>query len=359
MQLKDIARMRLINQQIEAGKFTAVKELVGWMGGMQAQDYAMAKWAIGIRLPNATNQIVENSLNHGEIIRTHLLRPTWHFVSADDIYWMLELTAAHIKASLRSRHKQLELSEAIFSKSNRIMENALQGGKHLTREELLAKLEEAKIPLNENRASHLLLEAELDGIACSGARNGGKQTYSLLEERVPRKKPLTREEALGKLAGIYFASRGPATLKDFVWWSGLSISQAKLALELAGSDFCSEAINSQIFWFADLHSDRKIEKEVVDLLPAYDEFLIGYADRRPSLTFTDQKKTISNNGIFRPVILVDGQVMGIWNKLAEKDKVAVRISFFEKPGKTTSHLVAEEVSRYGDFLGKEIGVVFE
>jgi hypothetical protein len=267
------------------------------------------------------------------------------------------LTAPQIKASLKSRHKQLGLSENIFLKSNSVIESALRGGNHLIREELLAELGKAKFVLSENRASHLLLRAELDGIICSGAPKGGKLTYALLEERVPRTKPLSREEALGKLARKYFSSRGPATLKDFVWWSGLPVSQAKLALELAGTDLCSEAIDSRMYWFTDLHSDHKFEKEVVDLLPAYDEFLIGYEDRRPSLPFTDQKKTISNNGIFRPVIVVNGQVMGIWKRQSKKDKDMVQTSFFEEPVLAIQILVKEAASKYEHYLGKKIEII--
>ncbi len=160
MNLTDIAKIRLISQQIAETKFKTVKDIVDWMGAMQAQDYAVAKWAIGVRLPNSTDQVIETAINNGEIIRTHLLRPTWHFVSADAIYWMLELTAPQIKASLKSRHKELELSETIFAKSNTIIEKALRGGKHLTREELMAELGKGKIATDDNRASHLLLRAE-------------------------------------------------------------------------------------------------------------------------------------------------------------------------------------------------------
>lgn len=156
MNLTDLAVMRLFSQQIAATKFQTAKDLVGWMGAMQAQDYAMAKWAIGIRLPNSRDGEIENTINRGEILRTHPIRSTWHFVSADDIYWMLGLTAPQIKAALTSRQKELGLSETVFRKSRLILEKALLDGKHLTREEIAAEFERANIATGSNRLSHLL-----------------------------------------------------------------------------------------------------------------------------------------------------------------------------------------------------------
>ena len=353
MDLTDIANLRLISQQIAETKFKTAKDLVGWMGAMQAQDYAMVKWAIGVRLSNLTDQAIETAINNGEIIRTHILRPTWHFVSADDIYWMLELTAPQIKASLKSRHQELGLSETVVRKSNRIIEKALRDAKHLIREELIVELGKAKIATDNNRASHLFLRAELDGIICSGATRGGKQTYALLEERVPRTKPLTKEEALANLAKKYFASHCPATLQDFVWWSGLSVSDAKHALETGRSGFISETIASQTYWFANFLPMPKTYKETVYLLPAFDEFIISYKDRSASLPFENHKKTVSDNGIFRPVIVVNGQVTGIWKRTIKRDKVIVETELFEQPNKTKKILIEKASVQYGGFLEKK------
>ena len=198
MNLVDIAYYRLINQQIERPKFKAVKEMVGWMGALQAQDYGMAKWAIGLRLPNTTDQLIETAINNGEIIRTHLLRPTWHFISAGDIYWMLALRAAPIKASFRSRLKQLGLSESMIAASNRIIENVLRGGKHLTREELLPELTKAGIPIDENRASHLLVRAEMDGLVCSGPIKRQETDLCPAGRKSPENKSSNRRRSAGK-----------------------------------------------------------------------------------------------------------------------------------------------------------------
>lgn len=353
MNLTDIAHIRLISQQIAGTKFKTVKDLVGWMGAMQAQDYAMVKWAVGVRLPHSTDQEIETAINNGEIIRTHLLRPTWHLVSADDIYWLLELTAPRIKASLKPRHQELGLSETVMTKSRTIIENALSGGRHLTREALIAEFEKANIATDNNRASHLFSRAELDGVICSGTVKGKKQTYALLEERVPKTSSLPKEKALASLAKRYFTSHNPATLQDFAWWSGLSVGDARQALEMVKSDFVSETIDSQTYWFTNSFSMPKTDKESVYLLPAFDEFIISYKDRSASLPFENHSKAVSNNGMFWPIIVVNGQVTGIWKRTIKKDKVIVETEHFNQPNKTTTDLIEKAARQFGDFLGKK------
>ncbi|HXA00727.1 MAG TPA: winged helix DNA-binding domain-containing protein [Cytophagaceae bacterium] len=358
MTFTDIANIRLINQQITAAKFKTPKEVAGWMGAMQAQDYTMAKWAVGVRLPNSTEQLVETAIDKGEVIRTHLLRPTWHLVSADDIYWMLELTGPKILASLKSRHKELELSETVFAKSNKLIEKALAGGNHLTREELVSKLEKAKIATDNNRIAHLMLRAELDGLVCSGSTKNKKQTFALLEERVPKIRTLSRDEALVKLARNYFSSHGPATLQDFVWWSGLSVSDAKHALEMIKSDFISEQIGLQTYWFSNSFRIPKNYKESVYLLPAFDEFIISYKDRSASLHADHSKKTVSDNGIFRPTIVINGQVKGLWKRIVKKDKVMVEASLFQ-PDKIRKSLIEKAAVTFRHFLDKKVEITFK
>jgi len=261
MKLVDVAKIRFISHHIAGTGLEAPKDLVSWMGAMQAQDYAMVKWAVGVRLPNVTDQAVDAAINNAEVIRTHVLRPTWHLVSAQDIYWLLALTAPHIKASLRSRHRELGLSETIFRQSNAIMEKALRDGKHLTRNDLLVEIKKAQISIDENRASHLFLWAELDGIVCSGAIQAGKQTYALLEERVPKpNSTFSKDDLLAKLARRYYTSHGPATWQDFAWWSGLSVGDAKHALDMAKADLVSETIDSQVYWF-----DPSVSMPVADI----------------------------------------------------------------------------------------------
>lgn len=348
-----ISNLRLQAQQITSTKFKRAQDIVSWMGAMQAQDYYMSKWAIGIRLPGSTDMEIETALNKGEILRTHLLRPTWHLVAASDIYWMLELTAPQIKAAMKSRHKELELSESIIKKCISVIEKALTGGNHLTREELMDRIQKAKIPTDGQRAAHIMLCAELDQIVCSGISKGKEQTYALLEERVPKRKILKREEALTELAKKYFSSHGPATLQDFVWWSGLSITEAKKALELSKTYFLSEKIDSQTLWFSNSISIPKSFKESAFLLPAFDEFIISYKDRSASLLLINQKKTISNNGIFRPVVVVNGEVIGIWKRTIKKDMVLIEPEYFLPVSKKINDKIEKVSSSFGNFLKRK------
>lgn len=353
MTSSEISTLRLTCQKIARTEYKTAKEIVSWMGAVQAQDYAMAKWAIGVRLLNSSGNKIETSFNKGEIIRTHLMRPTWHFISPDDIYWMLDLTASRIKYSMKSRNKQLELFEAIFTKTNDIIKKALIKRNVMTREEIAKELNNVKIKTDENRLSHLLFQTELDGIVCSGPIKNGKQTYALLAERVPHKKVLTRDESLAELAKRYFTSHGPATIRDFAWWSGLSLADSRQALEFIKSGFISETIGPEKYWMANSFSKPKNNKTSAYLLPAYDEFLISYKDRKSSLSLSDNKKAVSANGFFRPVIVVNGKVTGLWKPMKKNDKVLIQTEFFESPDKTTRNLIEKRVYEFGRFLNKE------
>jgi len=357
MNLSDVSNLRLVSQQIQRTNFNHVKDLLGWMGALQAQEFNMAKWAVGIRLPNTTDNMVEEAMNHAEIIRTHLLRPTWHLVSAEDIHWILDLTAPKLKASARSRNRQLGLTDEVLCKSTGIIEKALCDKKTLTRDEILPKLENAKIAVNENRAAHILFWAELEGVICSGPIKGRKQTYTLLEEWVPKTKSLTREESLAKLASIYFASRCPASTQDFAWWSGLSMTEAKQAIGTARPTLGSITVEERSYWIHE--SSRLSEPNLSEtyLLPAYDEFLISYADRSAALHFQNNDMTVSSNGIFRPIIVAEGQVIGIWKRIENKDKLIIQIEPFKETDQAGKAMIEKAARRLAFFWDKEIEVI--
>jgi hypothetical protein len=352
----NISTARLISQHIITKNATSVQDLVAYMGAMQAQDYAMAKFAVGCRLKGATDAIVEAAINSGEILRTHILRPTWHFVSANDIYWMLELTGPRITSSLRKRHQELELSESTLKEIYAVLEKELRDGNHLTKEAIVSKFEQANISINDNRAYHIFMRAELDSLICCGTLQGNKQTYALLRERVPNKPQFSREEALEKLARNYFTSHGPATISDFAWWSGLSLGDCRKAVGMISHGFISETIEDKTYWFskecANIHS---INNDIF-LLPAYDEFLISYTDRKPSLSHENFSKAIYSNGIFRPIVVINGQVAGIWKRTIKKDSVFVEFDFFTPIPQFNTDLLEEKVVAYGEFLGKK-GVI--
>lgn len=355
--LKDISIRRFLNQQIGGSKFKTAGEAAMWMAAIQAQDYNMVKWAFGIRIAGSTEDTINSEINSGKIIRTHLLRPTWHFVAAEDIYWILDLTAPNIKAAMRWRDKQLGLTDAVVNKCKSVIEKALVKQNHLTREELIDVLVKAGIDPGENRPSHIFMRAEIDGLICSGKQSGGKPSYTLLEEWTPRTGKITRDEALMKLAGRYFNSRGPASLKDFIWWSGLSAGDSKLALELNRSGLSSEKIENQTYWFSDSVPDCEPESDIIYLVPAYDEYILSYRDRTAALHSTDNKKAVSSNGVFYPLIVLNGKVIGTWKRNTVKSKLILETSLFKGAGKDLFKKISDASVRYSEFVKKDTEIV--
>lgn len=346
--------MRLTTQRIGTGHFETPQQVVSWMGAMQAQDLNMAKWAIGLRMSKGTEHLVDAAIRSGKIIRTHVLRPTWHFVSPTDIHWMIDLSAARIKAQIKTRQKQLGLTPALMKKANALFEKSLSKNNHLTRDELISVLNKSKIPTNDSRASHIFFAAELDALLCSGKLKNNKPTYALLSERVPNPQNVTREEALHKLASKYFNSHGPATIADFSWWSGLSLTEAKKAAGMCGKQLQVEKIDSTEYWFSP--NIQPVVRKPVVLLPAFDEFIISYKDRSAIIPANISKKIISNNGIFWPVILLNGKITGVWSRSAGKNGMFIKADFFKKPSAKTSQLLKEALSTYGHFTGKKISL---
>lgn len=209
--------LRLQNQLLVRPPFDSPQQVVEWMGAIQAQDYRMAKWAVGCRTASTDATQIEAALNRGDILRTHLLRPTWHFVSSKDLRWMLSLTADRIRTANESfaRGTDAEFTPRLLSRSLELLQKMLEGNKHRTKEEIGEAMNQRGIPLSQYALRHLLMRAETDGVVCSGADKKGTATYALLDERAPRGEEPSREEALARLARIYFRSYSPATLADF------------------------------------------------------------------------------------------------------------------------------------------------
>jgi hypothetical protein len=358
MNTTDISILRLQNQQVAATKFKTANELVGWMCAMQAQDYNQAKWAIGARLPHLTEDQIESAFNRGDILRTHLMRPTWHFVSPEDIYWLVGLSAKQIKSSMKTRNRQLELTEEVFKTSQEVIIKALEGNRHLTRDELSEFLNAAGISTKEQRLPHILMEAEIDRIICSGPLKGKKQTYALLEERVPNKIELTTDEALALLARKYFTSHGPATLADFTWWSGLPVSLARKTVALNGNHLLSETLNNETYWVAENHTNNPVLDSAF-LLPAFDEYLVSYKNREAAIGSEDLPKAVSKNGIFWPIVVINGKISGIWKKIVKMDSLIVEIENFRPHSKVEIKLLEQAAEFYRYYYQQKVKVLFK
>jgi len=349
----DIAHLRLHNQGLSKLRFMNASDVVSQLGAVQAQDYSGAKWALGQRMQNATDAAINQTFNEGEILRTHVMRPTWHFVTPADIRWMLELTAPRVHAANAYMYRKLELDDAILKRSNKALAKALQGGKQLTRTELASAFKEAGIVADGLRLGYFMMYAELEGLLCSGARRGKQFTYALLEERVPQVKTWKRDEALAELTRRYFASRGPATLQDFIWWSGLTMAAAKKGIEMVKSQFVSEVMNSQMYWFAEPKSPAPFREKspMAYLLPNYDEYFIGFKDRS-AIGEVARRSNLPENSpsLLAHIIILDSQVVGGWKRTLTMDMVAVELHLIKNLTKAEKRAIADAANRYGKFL---------
>ncbi len=347
----DIPLYRLHNQFLSQTDFTEPNHVVEWLGAVQSQEYAGAKWALAQRMQNApTDASIEKAFNEGKILRTHVMRPTWHFVTPTDIRWMLDLTAPRVKIAMAHMDRQLALDKSILKKSNTTLRKALQGNRQLTRAELAPILQKAGISVDGYRMGQLMGHAELDQVICSGGRKGKQFTYALLEERAPQAKSLTREEALLELTRLYFKSHGPATLQDFVWWSGLTTTDARQGMEAVKAEFEQETIADQTYWFVTPTTATSSSPSAY-LLPSYDEYTVGYRDRSAIFDGSHvDKLSAFRESILTQVIVIDGQVSGTWKRTLKKNEVVVEVAPFTVLNKSQNQALIAAVQRYGEFL---------
>lgn len=344
----DLSTLRLQNQHLAEPCFASSADLVKYLGAVQSQDYSGAKWALGMRLKNGTDELIEKAFADGEIIRTHVLRPTWHFVHPDDARWMLNLTAKRIQALAKGPHRQLEIDEAVLTKSEKIISKALQGGKQVARDELSALLKQNGIATNEQRYVHIMMHLELEQVICSGGRVGKQFSYALFDDRIPKSKRLNHDEAVIKLMERYFTSHGPATLADFVWWSGLTITDARAGIEDLKNKLESHEFEGNTYWFA---GNTIAEKSTAAyLLPNYDEYIVSYKDRSFAINEKDISKADPRGTIFNNTIIINGKIEGIWKKAIKKNTLEVELTPFKKLSVASLKEVEKAVKGYAEFL---------
>ncbi len=318
------------------------------MGAVQAQDFAAAKWAVGQRTKGATDAMIEQVFADGKILRTHVMRLTWHFVAPEDIRWLLKLTAPHVNAASAYQYRRLELDSDVFKRSNAVIEKALQDGNQLARDELGLALKKAGIPAIDLRLTYIVMRAELDGLICSGARRGKQFTYALLDEHVSKTRILTREESLAELTARYFRSHGPATLRDFAWWSGLTMANAKAGLEMVKSQFTQETMDDQTYWLNDSNLSEKEVSPTVFLLSNYDEYIVGYADRSAIFDASHIEKLDSrSNSLFMRTIVVNGQIAGTWKRTIKAKTVEIELNPFKPLTEEEKQALSEAIEKYG------------
>ncbi len=333
----NVAQQRLRAQRLAGPGFATPADVVAWFGAVQAQDYAGALWALGLRTKGATEALVEQALTDRSLVRTWPLRGTLHFAAAADVRWMVRVFGPQTIARHARRFKQFELDERIFARCTAATIKALEGGRQLSRPRLYALLEKAGVRTGGTRGLHIVWRLAHDGLICFGAREGKQRTFVLLEEWVPRAKMLDRDEALAELARRYFTSHGPATRKDFAWWSGVSAGDARRAIEMAQVDVekkPARAVN--------------VRSPHVVLLPPYDEYTVAYQDRSAALD--PKHAAAARNGIFSPTIVIDGRIAGTWSRQLTRHGVTVALQPFAPLTGERGRAVDAAVARYARFL---------
>lgn len=344
--MSTIGLRRLAYQRIAQPAFHHASEVVAWLGAVQGQDYAGTRWSLGLRLPGSTDLAIEQAIADRSIRRTWAMRGTLHYVAAADLHWLVGLIAPRQIAGNARRYRQLELDEPTLRRSSDLIAAALTGDRQLTRTELLAMLEAHGIATTGQRGIYMLQRAALERRIYQGEVRRNVTTFLALDEGAT----WPREEAMVELARRYFTSRGPATVHDFAYWSGLPVSEARAGLEGASPRLVREVIEGQIYWRA---SEAPLAPEhALYLLPGFDEYVLGYRDRHAVLAeqFADAICP-GGNGMFRPTIVKHGEIIGTWQRQLKRERVEITIEPFRPIDADEMAALAAAAARFGAFLG--------
>lgn len=352
----DLVRERLASQYLTTRGLDSGAAVVRALGAVQAQDYPGAKWALSQRARGATDAALERELTDGAILRTHVLRPTWHFVAPEDIRWMLALTAPRVKRVLASYDRRLEITAPVLRRSHATIAKALTGGMRLTRTELRALLEKARIGTTPpQRLAHLVMHAELDALICSGGRRGDQFTYALLDERAPSTRALGRDEALLELTRRYFRTRSPATAHDFAWWSGLTLADVRRGIGLAGRELEEHTSNDRPYWRMPRNGPAPSASPTAHLLPNYDEYFIGFRDRSAiGVRLGHFDPVTGGTALNAHIVFVDGQIVGGWKRVVEGRKMIVAATWLVSVTTAERKRVDAAARAFGAFLGMPV-----
>lgn len=341
--------------------FSDPTKIVAWLGAMQAQDFAGAKWSLGLRLPPTTDRAIEQAYNEGRILRTHAMRPTWHFVAPTDIRWLQALTGSRVRQVSAGRYRQLELDDATLVRAAGIMVESLAQGP-LTRAELGAALAAAGIAeATGQRLAYMVMWAELEALICSGPQRGKQFTYMVLDDRVPPAPIQTAEESLAELLRRYFRSHGPATEYDFARWSGLTLADTRRGLASVGQELAQVVVNDQTYWLA---PDSWVATPAAPgptpmayLVSIYDEYTIGYKDRR-IIGSDELSRSLSGMGnALQNVILVDGRLAGTWRRVLSGRRVTAELTPLISLTAADRQAIDRAAERLARFLERPVDVV--
>lgn len=345
-----IIRRRLSTQRLLGPLFASPAEVVAHFGAVQAQDFLPAMWALGLRTEGATEKIVEQAIIDRQLVRTWPLRNTVHFVTPADTRWMLDLSAPRA-LKMNARHRELELDEDTFAQARKVIERELRSGQPQSRPALRQALDDAGISTAGQRGIHIMGRLAQEGLICIGPRQGKQQTFVLIDAWLPPGRQLSRDEALAELARRYFTSHGPATIKDFIWWSGLAAAEARAGLESVKDQLAQETIGSGEYWFAESIPASVEPSPGAHLLPFLDEYLVAYKDRDAALLPQYNSIVDSGNVLFHQPVILDGRVTGIWTRKLSKGSVQIKATLFRSLTQPEQAALDAAAARFGDYLG--------
>ena len=315
---------------------------------MQAQDYAGGLWAIGLRTASSTRRSIEAVHETGAFVRSWPMRGTLHFVAADDLAWMLSLTGQRMVRSAEGRRRQLELDQAQFDRAERIARDRMAGGATISRPELFAAWQQEGLPTTGQRGVHLLGQLAQTGVIVLV----GQHEWALLEHRVPDPRLPERAEAICEFAVRYFTSHGPATEKDFAWWSSLTLTDARAGIAAGREQLDELEVDGTRYYF---RPGLEPAARAVRLLPGFDEYLLGYSDRSAPLSGADSAVIVpGGNGMFLSTAVVNGEVVGSWRRTARAAKVQVDLEPFRDIPASATPGFAAAAKRYGAFLEQQV-----
>lgn len=349
---RTLLEQRLQRQQLVRSTFTSPADLVAWFGAVQSQDFAGASWAIAMRLRDRSVRDVQHAFDDGLIVRTHVMRPTWHFVAPEDLAWIQRLTAARVRQRLAPYDRRLELTAAVLKKSRAVIVRALSGGRSLTRTTLAEALSKAGVLASGQRLAHIVMHLELDAQICSGPRRGSQFTYTLVDERITDTKTFEGDDARAELLRRYLQSHGPATLRDFVWWSGLTMRDARTAADGLRSHLRSEMLDGLTYWSLPFSAAQRPRRPLVRALPNYDEYLIAHQDRGLTAAPPLPKRwPKGDERLFPHVVAIDGRVAGVWRRTITATTLTVDCRRFRVWSRDEIRALERETERYASSLG--------
>ena len=355
----DVSSLRLRAQSIAPPDSATPEEVVTRLGAVQAQDQSGALWSIALRTPAATRGDVERAITERTIVRTWPMRGTLHFVPAADARWMLELLAPRIVKGAAGRHRQLGLDDAAFARGRAIVERALARHGVMTRAALYAELETHGVSTAGQRGIHVVQRLCMERMLVFGPHGERQPTFALFDDWIRESVALDRDDALRTIAARYFTGHGPATLRDFVWWTGLTVKDAKLALELARPSLERLVLGDHEYHLAADRPASAAPASRARLLPGFDELMLGYRDRSPSLAPRHANRICPGaNGMFLATLVLDGRVVGTWRRAARGKSVTIEASPFRKLAAADRREFAEPAERYAEYLGVSVALTW-